>query len=84
MMQSDKEVKEVEILRIEQVTSNLIELKRQHEAHLFATGKRWRDAFLQSWWKRNIFNKASIKVFLDAYKYPSNFKDLQINQKMQD
>ena len=35
MMQSDKEVREVEILRIKQVTDQMIELKRQHEEHLF-------------------------------------------------
>ena len=84
MMESDAEVKEVEILGIKRVTYNLIELKRQQEEHLLSTGKRLHDAFLHCAWKHSYCNKASIKAFLDADKYPSNFKDLQINQKMQD
>ena len=47
-MQSDKELKEVEILRIKQVTDQMIQLKRQHEERLFSTGKRLHDAYLQS------------------------------------
>ena len=60
MMLSDKELKEVEILRTKQVTDNLIELKRQHEEHFFSTCKRLLDAYLESSLKHGVFNKEKI------------------------
>ena len=55
MMESDLEVKQVEMHNINLVADKLIELKPAHELFFFATAKRLLDAYLQSSIKNSFF-----------------------------